>query len=108
MMEQLVGCGFVLVQMTSLHLQDIVYPSTNANFYKFGISPPGSTSYYDPTHIYEVHDNGLRNEEYGRPLENSSTTTNEQTSRVNTEWEVNENRTSHDDPVECKFWGIYW
>jgi E3 ubiquitin-protein ligase BIG BROTHER-like protein len=59
MMEQLVGCGFVLVQMTFLHLQDIVYPSTNANFYKFGISPPGSTSYYDPTHIYEVHDNGL-------------------------------------------------
>ncbi|KAL9407269.1 hypothetical protein Peur_004241 [Populus x canadensis] len=83
------------------HAQDIVYPSTNANFYKFGISPPGSTSYDDPTHIYEVHDNGLRNEEYGRPLENSSTTTNEQTSRVNTEWEVNENRTSHDDPVEC-------
>ncbi|XP_011037818.1 PREDICTED: E3 ubiquitin ligase BIG BROTHER-like isoform X2 [Populus euphratica] len=83
------------------HAQDIVYPSTNANFYKFGISPPGRTSYYDPTHIYEFHDNGLRNEEYGRPLENSSTTTNEQISRVNTEGEVNENRTSHDDPVEC-------
>ncbi|KAJ6392818.1 hypothetical protein OIU77_022324 [Salix suchowensis] len=83
------------------HAQDIVCPSTNANFYKFSISPPGSTSYYDPTRIYEVHDNGLRNGEYGRPLENSSTTTNEQTTRVNTEWEVNENRTSHDNPVEC-------
>ncbi|KAJ6714030.1 RING/U-BOX SUPERFAMILY PROTEIN [Salix viminalis] len=83
------------------HVQDIVCPSTNSNFYKFNISPPGSTSYYDPTRIYEVHDNGLRNGEYGRPLENSSRTTNEQTTRVNTEWEVNENRTSHDNPVEC-------
>ncbi|KAL3599696.1 hypothetical protein D5086_007614, partial [Populus alba] len=84
------------------HVQDSVYPSMNANFYKFGLSPPGSASYYDPAYVYEVHNHGLRNEEYRRPpLENSSTATNEQTSRVNTEWEVNENRSSHDDPVEC-------
>jgi E3 ubiquitin-protein ligase BIG BROTHER-like protein len=105
-MEQQVGCGFVLVQMniSFLDLQDSVYPSMNANFYKFGLSPPGSASYYDPAYVYEVHNHGLRNEEYRRPpLENSSTATNERTSRVNTEWEVNENRSSHDDPVECKF-----
>ncbi|KAJ6414401.1 hypothetical protein OIU84_003407 [Salix udensis] len=58
------------------HVQDSVYPSMNANFYKFGLSPPGSASYHDPAYVYE-------------------------TSRVNTEWDVNENRTSHDDPVEC-------
>uniref|UniRef100_A0A6N2K914 RING-type domain-containing protein n=2 Tax=Salix viminalis TaxID=40686 RepID=A0A6N2K914_SALVM len=84
------------------HVQDSVYPSMNANFYKFGLSPPGSASYHDPAYVYEVHNHGLRNEEYRRPpLGNSSTSTNEQTSRVNTEWDGNENRTSHDDPVEC-------
>jgi E3 ubiquitin-protein ligase BIG BROTHER-like protein len=105
-MEQQVGCGFVLVQMniSFLDLQDSVYPSMNANFYKFGLSPPESASYYDPAYVYEVYNHGLRNEEYRRPpSENSSTATNERTSRVNTEWEVNENRSSHDDPVECKF-----
>ena len=109
-MEQLVGCGPLLVEMniSSLHLQDSVYSSMNANFYKFGLSPPGSASYHDPAYVYEVHNHGLRNEEYRRPpLENSSTSTNEQTSRVNTEWDVNENRTSHDDPVECMFRVLY-
>lgn len=75
----------------------------NANFYKFGISLPGSTSYYDHSHVYEVHDHEPQIDEYRRPLENSSTMTNEQTAAVNTEWEGNENMTMHDDPVECEF-----
>ncbi|KAG6783391.1 hypothetical protein POTOM_012838 [Populus tomentosa] len=94
--------NFIFNGASHVQIEDSVYPSMNANFYKFGLSPPGSASYYDPAYVYEVHNHGLRNEEYRRPpLENSSTATNEQTSRVNTEWEVNENRSSHDDPVEC-------
>ncbi|KAJ4828859.1 hypothetical protein Tsubulata_023182 [Turnera subulata] len=82
------------------HLQDSVYPSVSTNFYKFGTAQPGS-AYYDHSHNYEVHDHAPRNDEYRRPLENSSTVANERTSAVNTEWEGTENRPAHNDPVEC-------
>ena len=78
-----------------------MYPSMNASYYKFGMSQPGST-YYDISPAYEIHDHSQRIDDFRRPFENSSTVINGQTATVNTEWEVNEDTTTHDDPVECK------
>ncbi|KAL5566617.1 hypothetical protein UlMin_029781 [Ulmus minor] len=83
------------------HAQESAYPSTNTSYYKFGFSEPGNTSYYDGGHAYEVHDYDLRNEDYRRPLENSSTLTNEQSAAANSHWEGNANINTHDNPVEC-------
>lgn len=77
----------------------------NTSFYKFGLSEPGSTSYYDFGHVYEVHDHDLRSEEYRRPMENSPTMTNNQTAAPNSEWEGNNSNTV-DIPVECKYFSF--
>ncbi|KAK9273423.1 hypothetical protein L1049_018233 [Liquidambar formosana] len=94
----------------SSHAQEC-YPSMNTSLYKFGISEPGSTSYYDYFHAYEVSNHAPRIDEYRRPPENSSTMTDEQTPAVNTQWEGNANTTTqwegyantttHANPVEC-------
>eukprot|EP00257_Ricinus_communis_P013742 XP_015571256.1 E3 ubiquitin ligase BIG BROTHER isoform X1 [Ricinus communis] len=83
------------------HVEESVYPSINANFYKFGMSQPGSGSYYDHSHAYEVHDHRPQINDYRRPLENSSTMVNSPAAAVNAEWEGNENPSTQTDPVEC-------
>ncbi|KAJ9164368.1 hypothetical protein P3X46_023951 [Hevea brasiliensis] len=82
-------------------VQESVYPSMNANFYKFSLSQPGSSLYYDHSHAYQVQDHGSQIDDYGRPLEHSSTVTNVPTAVVSAEWERNENMTTSNDPVEC-------
>ncbi|KAF3445165.1 hypothetical protein FNV43_RR14858 [Rhamnella rubrinervis] len=40
-----------------------VYPSMNMSFYKFELSEPRSTSYYDVVNAYEVNDHEPRSDE---------------------------------------------
>lgn len=77
----------------------------NTNYYKFGLSEPGNTSYYDLGfgHAYELNDPDPRGGEQRRLLQSSSTTTNEQNVAVNSEWEGNANTSTRDNPIECKF-----
>lgn len=72
----------------------------STSYYKFGLSDPGSTSYYDVVHAYEVNEHDP-SDEYRRPLENSPTMTNDQTAAANSEW-AGHNVSSLDNPVECK------
>lgn len=84
------------------HAQESVYPYPSNSFYKFGLSEPGSGLYYDVPHAYEVHDFDLRNDEYRRPSENSSTMANQQTAAANSEWEGNAATiNARGNPVEC-------
>lgn len=83
------------------HAQESVYPSMNTSFYKFGLSEPGTTSYYDHGLAYAVNDHEPRIDEHRRPFENNSTMVNEQTATVHTEWEGNASTTMHDNPIEC-------
>jgi len=83
------------------HGQESMYPPMNTNFYKFGFSEPGTTSYYDHSHAYVVNDHEPRIDEYRRPFENSSTMINEQTAALHTEWEGNASTTTHDNHIEC-------
>ena len=79
----------------------------NTSFYKFGLSEPGSTSYYDVVNAYEVNDHDPRSDEYRRPLENSPTMTNDQTAAPNSEWAGN-NTNNLDNPVECKWYFFFF
>ncbi|XLR55822.1 hypothetical protein S83_006494, partial [Arachis hypogaea] len=82
------------------HAQESSYPSTTS-FYKFGLSEPDSTSYYRYNHGYDVnHHHEPLVDEYRRPLENS-TTVNEHTAAVNTEWGEGVNNTTRDNSIEC-------
>lgn len=88
------------------HAQDSMYPSINMNPYKFGTSEPGSTSYYNDVHAYEVDDHAPRIDDfdfdYRSPLANS-----DPTPAVNTYCEGNANTAvqcplsynAHDYPV---------
>uniref|UniRef100_A0A2P2KCF9 Uncharacterized protein MANES_14G001800 n=1 Tax=Rhizophora mucronata TaxID=61149 RepID=A0A2P2KCF9_RHIMU len=84
-----------------LHVQESMYPSVNADFYKFGISQSGITSYDDHTHAYEVNDHGPPLDEYRRPLEGCSAMNNEETAVENTEWESSESTITQENAVEC-------
>ncbi|XP_043816423.1 E3 ubiquitin-protein ligase BIG BROTHER-like [Manihot esculenta] len=84
-------------------IQESVYPSMNANLYKFSLSQSGSSLYYDHSHAYEIHALGPQIDDYRRPLENSSTMTNVPTAAVSAEREGNENMGAQNDPEECKF-----
>ncbi|RYR23010.1 hypothetical protein Ahy_B03g068285 [Arachis hypogaea] len=82
------------------HAQESSYPSTTS-FYKFGLSEPDSTSYYRYNHGYDVnHHHEPLVDEYRRPLENS-TTVNEHTAAVHTEWGEGVNNTTRDNSIEC-------
>ncbi|KAF7805396.1 E3 ubiquitin-protein ligase BIG BROTHER-like [Senna tora] len=81
------------------HGQESLYPSTTS-FYKFGPSEPESTSYYQYGHGYEVNHHEPQMDEHIRPSENSSTF-NEQTAAVSTEWGEGVNTTTRDNSVEC-------
>ncbi|CAB4278235.1 unnamed protein product [Prunus armeniaca] len=85
------------------HAQESAYPTMNTNYYKFGLSEPGNTSYYDLGfgHAYELNDPDPRGGEQRRLLQSSSTTTNEQHVAVNSEWEGNANTSTRDNPIEC-------
>lgn len=87
----------------SLPSQEGMYPSMHTSLYKFGLSEPGSVSYYDysPAHVLNEHAPTM--DEYGRHLENFSTMTSEQTAAVHTQWEGNSSTNidaNHVD-VEC-------
>ncbi|BFG29904.1 hypothetical protein CerSpe_161780 [Prunus speciosa] len=72
------------------------------NYYKFGLSEPGNTSYYDLGfgHAYELNDPDPRGGEQRRLLQSSSATTNEQNVAVNSEWEGNANTSTCNNPIE--------
>lgn len=79
----------------------------NTNFYKFGLSEPGSTSYCDYAHPYEVNYHEPRIDESRRPSENSSTMNSEEAVAVDTVRERNTNTTSHVNSVECKWLSFF-
>ncbi|CAI0412659.1 unnamed protein product [Linum tenue] len=59
----------------------------SSNFYKFGTSQPGGTSYCDPSHSYEVHDHGREIDEYVRPFLSSSQMPLGRTVGRNADWD---------------------
>ncbi|PNY14970.1 E3 ubiquitin ligase big brother-like protein, partial [Trifolium pratense] len=81
------------------HAQESPYPS-NSNFYKFGLSEPENTSYYRYNHGYEVNHHEPLMDEYRRPLENSSTIS-EQTLAGSTEWGEDGDADAQDNSIEC-------
>ncbi|PQQ07771.1 hypothetical protein Pyn_02236 [Prunus yedoensis var. nudiflora] len=95
---------------SSLHLHRLRFtcsgeclPNNEYKLYKFGLTEPGNTSYYDLGfgHAYELNDPDPRSGEQRRLLQSSSTTTNEQNVAVNSEWEGNANTSTRDNPIEC-------
>lgn len=88
---------------THLLIQDSVYPSMNTSYYKFGPSEPGSYSYYDHGHAYEVNGHGQGYYyENRRPLASSPMTIHQQTAAACSEWGGTTSATSHDNSIECK------
>lgn len=82
-------------------MQESSYPS-NSTYYKFGPSDPENTSYYRYNHGYEVNHHEQLVDEYRRPSENSSTI-NEQTAAVSTEWGEGGNTDTQENSIECTF-----
>lgn len=80
--------------------QETMYPSMNANLYKFGFSEPGSF-YCDYGNGYVVDDHTSEIDEYSRNLENPSSMPEEQTAAEYTQPAVNSNSTTHTSSVEC-------
>ncbi|XP_031401255.1 E3 ubiquitin-protein ligase BIG BROTHER-like isoform X2 [Punica granatum] len=83
------------------HGQDSLYPSMNTSYYKFGSSEPGSYSYYDQGHAYEVNAHGQEYYENRRPLVSSPMTPHQQTAAANSEWGGSTNANSHENAAEC-------
>ncbi|CAI0412398.1 unnamed protein product [Linum tenue] len=81
------------------HAQDS--SGDSSNFYKFGTSQPGGTSYCDPSHSYEVHDHGREIDEYVRPFLSSSQMPLGRTVGRNADWDSHENATAHENPIDC-------
>lgn len=75
----------------------------NTSAYKFGLSEPGSLSYYDYGHAYVVGDHTPGNDEYSRHMENSSTIPDDRAAAVHTQRERISTSGSHVNPLECKF-----
>lgn len=84
-------------------MQESWYPSNSA-CYNFGPSVPENTttSYYCYNHGYEVNHHEPLVDEYRRPSENSSTI-NEQTAAVSTEWGEGGNTDTRENSIECMF-----
>ncbi|CAN1354755.1 E3 ubiquitin-protein ligase BIG BROTHER [Linum perenne] len=80
------------------HVQDSGYGSQS---YKFGALQPGSTPHYDPSDTYEALDHGPRMDEYERPFGGSSRMPVERTAVTSTEWDSNDDATSHINLVDC-------
>lgn len=86
--------------------QESLYPLMNASAYKFGISEPGSLSYYDYGHTYVVNDHTPRINEYSSHMENSASIPGDRPAAVQTPHEGISSSTSHVNPVDCP-WGPY-
>ncbi|XP_062016631.1 E3 ubiquitin-protein ligase BIG BROTHER-like isoform X2 [Rosa rugosa] len=84
------------------HAQESTYPSMNTNYYKFGLTEPGNTSYYDLgfRHAYEFNDPVSRSGEETRPLQYSSTIPNEQNVARDPACEGSANTSTCDNPRE--------
>ncbi|KAL9322919.1 hypothetical protein ACSQ67_010972 [Phaseolus vulgaris] len=81
--------------------QESLYPSSSTtNFYKSGLSEPGSTSYYQDSNGYEVNYYEQLVDEYRRHSENSATI-NEQMTTVCIEREEGVNNVTLDSSIEC-------
>ncbi|KAK7272034.1 hypothetical protein RJT34_28388 [Clitoria ternatea] len=75
------------------------YHSTT-NFYKSGLSEPDYTSYYRESHGYAVNHDDRLMDEYRRPLENS-TTISEQMATVSVEGQGGVHNTTRENSIEC-------
>ncbi|CAN1263767.1 E3 ubiquitin-protein ligase BIG BROTHER [Linum perenne] len=85
------------------HAQVPDLSDSTSSFYKFGGSRTGTTSHYDPSHAYEVHDHGSQIDAFVRSFGGSSPIPIDQNAATNTEWVSNENTdTIHGTPVDCK------
>ena len=82
----------------------------NTNYYKFGLTEPGNTSYYDLgyCHAYEFNGPVGRSGEETRPLQHSSTILNEQIVARDPPCEGNANTSSCDNPRECMFYILFF
>jgi len=85
----------------ALHAQESLYPSMHMSMYKFGLSEPGSVSYYDQSYAPMVNDHSLGVDGYSRHLDSTSTMSDEQTAAVHTDWEENLSTNEHADSEEC-------
>lgn len=74
----------------------------NTSAYKFGLSEPGSLSYYDYGHTYVVSDSTPRINEYSSHMENSASIPSDRPAAVHTQHEEIPSSTSHVTPVDCK------
>lgn len=75
----------------------------DTSYYKFGSSEPGSYSYYDHGHGYEVNGHGQGSYENRRPMVSSPMTTHQQTAAASRGWGGSRNANSHNNASECKF-----
>ncbi|CAN1263766.1 E3 ubiquitin-protein ligase BIG BROTHER [Linum perenne] len=83
------------------HAQVPDLSDSTSSFYKFGGSRTGTTSHYDPSHAYEVHDHGSQIDAFVRSFGGSSPIPIDQNAATNTEWVSNENTdTIHGTPVD--------
>lgn len=82
----------------------------NTNYYKFGLTEPGNTSYYDLgfRHAYEFNDPVGRSGEETRPFQHSSTILNEQTVARDPLCEGSANTSTCDNPRECMFCMLFF
>ncbi|XP_052185889.1 E3 ubiquitin-protein ligase BIG BROTHER-like [Diospyros lotus] len=85
----------------ALHVQESTYPSMHSSFYKFGLSEPGSVSYYDHSHDCVFNDHAPAMDEYDGHFETSVPMTTEQTAHVRTQLEENSGINVNTSHVEC-------
>ncbi|KAK3029563.1 hypothetical protein RJ639_038452 [Escallonia herrerae] len=83
------------------YAQESAYPSVNTSSYKFGLSEPGTLSYYDYNHTYMVDDRAPEIHEYNIHLDNSSIVPDELMTAVRTRRDGHPSSSSHANPVDC-------
>lgn len=81
----------------------------NTNYYKFGFTEPGNTSYYDLgfRHAYEFNDPVARSGEETRILQSTSTIPNGQNVAGDLPCEGSANSSTCDNPRECMFYMFF-
>ncbi|XP_058199354.1 E3 ubiquitin-protein ligase BIG BROTHER-like isoform X1 [Rhododendron vialii] len=85
----------------ALHVQESMYPCTHTSTYKFGLSEPGSLSYYDYGDAHMLNDHAPAIDEYNRHMETSTPMTSEQTVDIRRQWEGNSSANMTANHVEC-------
>lgn len=86
-----------------LFVQESMYPCMHTSMYKFGLSEPGSLSYYDYGHGHVLNDHEPAIDEYDRHLETSTPMTSERTGDSHSQWDGNSSSNMNANHVECKF-----